>query len=378
MAVDIRTAEGEADLVGWGELLVEAFATPGLDRALEYARLYPEGDVLVAVEGGRVVAGLGLCRAAQRWGGADVPGAHVAAVCTAAERRGQGLASRMMREALALMRARGQAVSALYPASLPLYRKVGYEVVGVASRMRLRLAELGPTTRMSYEVRGEDDVAADLAAADRRAAAGNLTARGTFFARRLARPRDPPKAYGLYRDGLRRASLVLGRTPAERGRHDLDVRALYAEDDDAMAALVAFLQAQGSIGRHATWLGAPTDRVVMGLATEAWEVERASPWMLRVVDVAAAIRTRRFAPGLGGAVTIGVVDPICPWNHGAWRVTFAGGRAEIERVGDAPPAAGALDARGVARLFAGLLADAPDVPAGASFAGPTPWLQEGF
>jgi len=390
MRVSIGHAGAEPDLVGWAEAMVEAFAVP-VERAMEYTRLYSEGDVLVArADDGRVVAGLGLCAAAQRWGGRDVPFDGVAAVCTSAEARGAGVATALMTAALAEMRARGKAVSALYPASVPLYRKVGYELAGVASRMRLRMAELGVSSagRARPVVRAVGAGELPMALIDGDAPSGNLTARGAFFERRRYPAKDGPRVFVVDGDrGEVAGALVVHRTPADRGRHDLDLRLVWGRDARAMADVVELVRNHGSLARYATWSGSPTDALVMALPSEVWEVERASPWMLRVVDLAAAVAARGFAEGLAGTYDLGVEDATCPWNHGRWRVEIADGRGHAERVAEGPEGAALrLDARGLARLWAGHLADgaarasvvAGAAGLGAAFGGPTPWLQEGF
>ncbi|MCC6621341.1 MAG: GNAT family N-acetyltransferase [Deltaproteobacteria bacterium] len=384
MEVSIRFAAGEDDLQGWASAMVEAFAVPGVDRAMEYARLYSDGDVIVAREGDAVVAGLGLCPASQRWGGRDVPFDGVAAVCTRGESRGRGVATALMTAALSEMRARGRAVSALYPASVALYRKVGYELAGVANRMQLRVAELG-TSRSGDRLAVRAVAPTDLVMADidAGAATGNLTGRGPFFEKR--RLRDAPRVFALGAGADPAAVAVVGRSPADHGRHDLELKLVWARDAAGMDAVVDLLRNHGSLARHACWMGAPTDPLVMALACDAWEVERVMPWMLRVVDLAAATEARGFVAGLAGVFEVGVEDRVCPWNHGRWRIEIAGGRGRAERVADAPDGAAARrDARGLARLWAGQLADAahassPELGAiGQAFAGPTPWLQEAF
>ncbi|MFO0748417.1 MAG: GNAT family N-acetyltransferase [Myxococcota bacterium] len=376
-----RPAASETDLDGWADLMVDAFAAPA-ERGREYVRLYPPGDGWIAVTGDpdspggeRVVGGLGLCAAAQRWGGRDVPMDGVAAVCTAPDVRGQGISSRLVAAGLQASRARGRPLSALYPASLALYRKAGYEVAGAVYRMRLRLDALPrvegddgimirPTTRAELEA----------AALDKRPAQGNLSERGTFFWNRTFRPRDEPRALGLFAGQRMVGGLVVSRTPVDHGRHDLELKRWWAEDDRALRALLGLLRHQGSLGRYASWYGAPTDRLVMALPAEIWEVERVQPWMLRVVDLASAFALRGFAAGLTSELDLGVDDPVCPWNTGRWHIAVSAGRAQVTRRAERPDgAAVAVDALGLARLYAGV------VPFQSGLcAGPAAWLDEGF
>jgi predicted acetyltransferase len=112
-------------------------------------------------------------------------------------------------------------------------------------------------------------------------------------------------------------------------------------------------------------------------------------WMLRLVDLPAALQARPWPSGVAGQVTFRVEDPACPWNTGAWRLELAGGEARVDPApGPAPAATAGI--RGLASLFtgfvgpddllrAGLLAgfDGPAVELlRAAFASPRPWTAE--
>ena len=64
----------------------------------------------------------------QWWCGRAVPMAGVASVKVAPEDRGRGLARRLMTALLDEIAARGYPLSALYPATMPLYRSLGWEL----------------------------------------------------------------------------------------------------------------------------------------------------------------------------------------------------------------------------------------------------------
>ena len=67
----------------------------------------------------------------QWWCGRAVPMAGVASVMVAPEDRGRGIARRLMTALLDEVAARGYPLSALYPATMPLYRSLGWELAGV-------------------------------------------------------------------------------------------------------------------------------------------------------------------------------------------------------------------------------------------------------
>ena len=78
----------------------------------------------------------------QWFGGQRVPCAGLAGVAVLPEYRGQGLASGIVRTVLRDERARGRAISALYPTATASYRSLGYEFGGVRLQFRAPIADL--------------------------------------------------------------------------------------------------------------------------------------------------------------------------------------------------------------------------------------------
>ena len=66
----------------------------------------------------------------QYWLGQPVKMAGVASVKVAPEHRGRGIGRTLMTEALNLIAERGYPLSALYPATTPIYRSLGWELAG--------------------------------------------------------------------------------------------------------------------------------------------------------------------------------------------------------------------------------------------------------
>src|ERR1700722_9431798 len=70
----------------------------------------------------------------QYWVGRPVKMAGVASVKVAPEHRGRGIGRALMTESLNLIAARGYPLSALYPATMPIYRSLGWELTGAKHR----------------------------------------------------------------------------------------------------------------------------------------------------------------------------------------------------------------------------------------------------
>ncbi len=121
------TDDGELD--AFTPIATQAFSQPGEDGAVWVERFGAKNFRLARVDG-KVVGGLGLLKVGQWFGGKRVSMTGVSCVAVAAEYRARGVASALMRSALEEMQREGVALSVLYPATVPLYRRVGYELAG--------------------------------------------------------------------------------------------------------------------------------------------------------------------------------------------------------------------------------------------------------
>jgi predicted acetyltransferase len=158
----------------------------------------------------------------------------------------------------------------------------------------------------------------------------------------------------------------------------------------ADAALFALFAGYASMNGMVAWSGPDPDPAAMyalqdhfARLTDRWH------WMLRLVDLPAALQARPWPSGVAGQVTFRVEDPACPWNTGAWRLELAGGEARVEPA-PAPAPAATADIRGLASLFTGFIGpddllrvgllagfDPPAVELlRAAFASPRPWTAE--
>jgi predicted acetyltransferase len=157
----------------------------------------------------------------------------------------------------------------------------------------------------------------------------------------------------------------------------------------ADAALFALFAGYASMNGMVTWSGPDPDPAALyalrdrfARLTDRWH------WMLRVVDLRAALQARPWPAGVTGRVDFLVDDPLCPWNSGSWRLELAGGQGRVEPA-PADPAAEA-DIRGLASLFTGFAGPDDLLRAGllsgfdptaldllrAAFASPRPWTAE--
>ncbi|MEM7274752.1 MAG: GNAT family N-acetyltransferase [Actinomycetota bacterium] len=405
----------DRDLEPAARLRAQAFQVdPG---PVDPDRPLPSNDRLhVARLGDRIVGTLTVWPFGQWFGGRSVPMGGVAGVAVAPEARGRGVARRLLTDALAAMRNRGEVISTLYPTTSTLYRSVGYEFAG---RRELGAVDLGVLSSVGRGVPGADELTVETvdgvdgasfdqlrACYDARAAttAGWLD-KGDLFWRRIRHEFDPSRrnefAY-LIRDrqGRVRGALLVRHRRGDGGhRYGLDIRGPYADGPAAMAAGFRLIGAMSTMADRASF-DLPPEELALHLPGAILDPRDSWLWMVRLVDVGGALRARGYRRAVTASVTLQVTDTIAPWNQGRWSLTVTGGAATATRldddggaaVGPGPSADVTIDVTALAALYTGFvgpedLAAAGRLTAtdrdaldhlGAIFAGPPPRLTDFF
>jgi predicted acetyltransferase len=274
-----------------------------------------------------------------------------------------------MTELLGLIAERGYPVSALYPATMPIYRSLGWEQAGrrysAAVPSRELRSLLAPDAALP---RGDGAVPADLAAAVnavevRRAAPEDAEAviAVTGKAHEAARHSGPLTrdaetiARWLSRDGLY-TYLAHDGFLAYRwtdGGEELHVERLTAVSPLTARALWSVVASHSTIAETVQAVVAPEDPLWWLTRERDVTVRRRSMWMLRVVDAPAAIAARGFPPGLELSVPLAIADAVRPSSEGRWRLEIADAKGALVPDGDGHRDALALGARGLAALFGG-------------------------
>lgn len=343
---------------------------------------------------GRVRAGLIYVPMGQFFGGQSVPMMGIAGVGVRADDLRQGHATAMMTQALRESAERGFALSTLYASTMSLYRRVGYEAAG--SRFLARLspneiamsrAELLPVQRMEPEHREEIQALYDAHAAK---LAGHLD-RGPYIWPRLLEARFGAPAHGLLvRDdrGALVGWIAYRKHAAPGGYSRIEVTDWLATTPQTHRRLWTVVRDQGTMCREVELPTAPHDPAYLALPDPHFELRLLENWMMRIVDVPAALRARGYPPGVTATVDFEVEDEVLPANAGTWRLRIEHGQSRVE-----PGGTGSLriHVRALASLFTGfadpwtlaqtgrLEGNAADLQAAAAvFAGPLPWMREMF
>ncbi len=241
----------------------------------------------------------------------------------------------------------GFPVSALYPATVPVYRRRGWEMAGVQTRYTIQ-------TGLLRELRGGSVAVREAGPADAQTmqdlmttvyAAGRLNGPRVFPASELT---DDLEDHGVFAYLADDGFVVYGWDGKE-----LVVYQLVARSSETARALWAVVGSGSSVSPQVHAYLAPDDPLHQLLGECVVEQVRQTRWMLRVLDVSAAVAGRGFALGVDLDVPIAVRDAQVPANCLTGRLRVVGGRGEL--VADGPTGADAvrLTANGLAALYAG-------------------------
>ncbi len=347
----------------------------------------------LAERGGEIVGGLALLDMGQYFGGRSVPMTGVSAVAVAPEHRSAGVGRALMEAAVRELRARRVALSGLYPATQPVYRRAGFEIAGVRQQWRVPTSALALGAR---EPAVRPMITEDLPAlkacyatwASRRP--GMLDRIDWGWRRVLESPDHAVRAHVV--DAPRRKGLagyvVTVRVPVKHVACDLVVRDLVALTPEVQRRLLTFLGDHRSIAPSTLlWLG-PADATFMLPTEQERQLEFDWRWMLRIVDIERAMEARGFPAGLTCEVGVEIEDALVKENAGRWLIGCSGGAGRARRAGKRPVEARA-SVNGLAAIFGGHVSAHDAAAAGllhgsvatldaltAMFAGPAPWTPD--
>ncbi|HEX4090605.1 MAG TPA: GNAT family N-acetyltransferase [Trebonia sp.] len=339
-----------------------------------------QGLFLGAFVGGAPAGAAMIHDLRQWWLGREVPCAGVASVKVAPEYRGGGIGRRLMAALLDTVAERGYSLSALYPATMPIYRALGWELAGgkyqatIPARSLRTLVAPDPAAQAAH---GGTDQAGAARARPARAALPEVRRAGPDDAAEViavigrahhaARDAGPltwdegPTGQWLSRPDL--YSYLAGEDgfAAYRwdgaGHADLLVERVHAARPESLRALWAVIASHSSVARTVTALTAPNDPFWWLTAERDATIAKRSMWMLRVVDAPAAIAARGFPPAVSVGVPLQIRDQTRPGNTGHWRLAVSDGKGALVQNGSvggaAASAALTVGPRGLAALYAG-------------------------
>jgi predicted acetyltransferase len=300
---------------------------------------------------------LSTWRMEQWFGGAPVPCEAVAFVGVDPPARGKGAASGLLLRSLRRARESGAALATLYPAALPLYEKLGFARAGINRRLRCAPSCFAPARRDSPPLRRMEPVDADALAALRlttlREGNGGVTRTEAMW------------ALALHPDG--RLDVDVYVIPGVGGGLEGYIVLVPPGDDRLVVADHCLPTPRSMVAAHGllasyrsrvdqiVWTAPPDDPLLHGLIDATLEVEDWEEWMLRVLNVPAALAARGWPPNLKVAFTLFVNDPYFPENEGPWEISISDGRGFVTRTDEQNKAHIRSSSNALAALFSGCL-----------------------
>ena len=82
------------------------------------------------------------------------------------------------------------------------------------------------------------------------------------------------------------------------------------------------------------WFGGPSDPLIYLADENRANIIDQSRWMLRIVDLPAALSRRGYCGSIDGELHLEIEDDVLPENAGRWLLRLAGGTATAERGGE--------------------------------------------
>ncbi|MBU0640165.1 MAG: GNAT family N-acetyltransferase [Planctomycetes bacterium] len=378
------------------EILFQAFAGFGhpLSLTLSWVEHVGREYLRLIRRGGEIVGGLGILPFGQWFGGRSVRCAGITMVGVAPDARGSGIGKHLLRSVVRELCGQGYAITTLYPSTYPIYRGAGYEVAGQRINYEISIRKLGVHGRTLGMrcLRDADRPALVRLYAERaRRNPGNLDRCEPEWQRILELPPEPP-TYSYVVEAKAGKSIVgyVVYKQAHRDPHmlEIQVRDYAFRTADAGRRILTFFSDHMSMSQKLLLESGPADPLLMLARDPDYSVQMKIAWMLRILDVTAALEARGYPAGVTGEVQFEVTDELLEHNNGRFVLRVADGRGRVHRGGRGKIK---TSIRGLAPLFTGymsaeelcltgLLSGSASELATASplFAGPAPWTNDHF
>ncbi len=315
----------------------------------DVAKAIDEHRLVAAYDGGVLVGRAMIRPFTQYWGGRALPMAGIAGVVVSPEHRGHGVGTRLMTATAVRGCELGFPVSVLYPATVPVYRRTGWEIAGAQTRITITTRVLRELRGGQAEVReaGPGDAAGMLSIMREQYVEGRANGPRDHDPEELASVLDDPNVIGCIADD---GFVVYGWEGKE-----IVVYQLVAGSAATARALWAVVGSSSSVVERIDAYVGPDDPIHQLLGECVIQDLKQIRWMLRLLDVEAALKGRGYPVGLHVDVPLVVEDPVIPGNTLAGRLqVIDGGGALVVDSGVVEDAdAVRLGPNGLAALYAG-------------------------
>ena len=327
--------------------LAWAFGFPAED-APRWLEQGGHSNVRGVSRGGQLAGGLLTLPMGQFFGGCRVNMVGIAGVAIAPEARGAGAALSLMQHTARELHERGVALSTLYPATLALYRKAGWELAGSLYDIEVEAARIGVShgggTFRSYDPADQSTIS-ELYSNLAKESHGFLD-RSEYIWQRVRAPRkNPARGTLLLLDDEPAGYVFITQRRLPTDHYDLRLTDLRCTTPEAAKALLSFVARHATMATHVRWYGSAMDPVLWQMPERTYNVKLTEHWMTRICHVAAALTERGYPRHVTTELDLDVRDAAIPEQSGRYRLSVNQGRGQVERGG-----------RGSLRLDIGALA----------------------
>jgi predicted acetyltransferase len=384
----------EEDLREYSSVACESLLCADRERWQTYLDRIGRENIRAVYCGSRCAGGMAFYRMAHWFGGNEIACGGFSGVAINPADRGSGVCGAMLRSVLEELRSQRVPLASLYASTQRLYRSVGFEQAGLQSHYSIPISSIGSCDRSLPIHRFESPPMEKMQlVANTRAERtnGNLSRTDGLW-QRILEPHDglgtttyligdvdSPDGFAIFKGGSLHSDVPQPLVSTD----------VAANTPEAIERLLSLVRDHRSMCDGFEWFGPPNDPLVFA-ADEQWvRLKHWMTWMLRIVDLPAALSQRGYCRSVEGTLHLDIVDELLRENSGRWRVHFSDGRATVEPGGDgrlrmniqalAPLFSARYSAQQLIRL--GIIESSRDQQtqlATAAMAGDAPWLPELF
>lgn len=386
----IRHLTDDAEVEAFARVLSICFS-PSLEEAHGWIKRGKRGNARLLTRGDHVAGGLFLIPMAQWYGGCSVPMVGIGGVGVDPGDRADGGATFLMHRVVEELHEEGVALSTLYPATQPLYRRAGYEQAGAHFAIRLNTQRIFHSEREPLLRRAAEEDLPEIERLHRahgRENPGNVDRSELYWSWVREGVKRPVHAFVVEGEDALEGYVYYTSQPNDDNHQDLWVRDVVARTPRAARRLLTFFRDHRSLVDKVRWRGSPADPLLLQAREQRHDIRLWDIWMLRIVHLVHALEERGYPMGLTTVVHLEVNDDLCPNNAGRWVMRVSDGSATVEPGGQGRVH---LGIRALAALYTGFASatqlrtgldlKAPEEDAAALdavFGGPSPWMQDGF
>ena len=370
-------------------LLKQAFVSPSDIGDIYIQRIGVE-NFRVIRQSGKLLGGLGMLPMGQWFGKRCVPMVGISGVGIAPEHRGLGGAIALMQQTVQELYASGVAISTLYPAAQPLYRKVGYEQGGSCCGWKIPVAQIQiqkPSLPI-YPIPLDSQLFSTLYRQQSEYNNGCLDRHRCIW-QEILRPisQETLYAYQFGSTDHPQGYIIFSQTRSEEDSI-LQIRDWAVLTAAAGHSLWSFLAGHRSQIDQVHWRGSAIDTLTLMLSEQAFQPRFVARWMLRVIDLRLALESRGYPANIEAELHLDIQDNLLPDNTGKFVLSVSQGEGQIRKGGRG---ALTLNIKGLGPLYSGLLSphqlqltglltgeEKALAIATQLFTGPFPWMPDFF